>query len=62
MHLVDGGRIIELRIFEADPPKIFREQGVKPGVFPEQVVVKQRNKDGSDTSVVYIKKETDNVG
>lgn len=60
MHLKDGGKTIELRILEKNPMPDF---GLKPGVFPDQIIVKQRNsydepRDEPYETVRYVKELT----
>lgn len=53
MHLINGGKIIELRVFDEVQDDCMRQVGVKPGIFPDKIIVKRRNKDGVTEEIEY---------
>lgn len=60
MLLSNGGKTITLRIPEKEP---MPGMGIKPGVFPDEIIVKQRNhyldgKDSPTETAIYVRKET----
>ena len=53
MKLKNNGKTIELRVFDEEPHEMERRMGVRPGVFPEEIIVKRLEKDGTEKSVSY---------
>ena len=57
MHIKEQGKLIEVRIREAVlRPEVKKVIGDRPSIFPDRVVVKQRQEDGTDKLVTYLPK------
>lgn len=54
MFLKDGGKIIEITIADKIQDDLMREVGCKAGIFPDKIIVKQRDENDNFVEKTYV--------
>jgi hypothetical protein len=56
MLIKENGKIIQITINDAGDDECATGMRIKPGVFPETIIVKQRQQQGPAVCVEYVRK------